>query len=262
MPTLLEVRRPQTIEHGSITFLYRPRIGEQHTDELHDVQRLLLLLSPDDSAFERLIAVGRERAVRTPCRDRFWGFVDMVLTSGDMTAALSGQVYGTSTDGLRHIPAAHVFAEGTYTITIHEDHSHLRWHVEQMARDPIAFQVQVEGTRSSPHDRRSGSRGMGIVRGSRSPGANLRRSRVARGDPCLSAAAAAGQRFCDRPFTQSTPRTGSITRGRRSCLARVSRHDEAGVRSTVSSFQSRTRTPTDVARKLETVDLTPTSSGK
>lgn len=144
MPTLLEVRRPQTIEHGSITFLYRPRINERHTDELHEVQRLLLLLSPDDCAYERLIAVGRERTVPTTCRDRFWGFVDMVLTSVDMTAALSGQVYGNGASGLKHVPAAHVFAEGTYTITIHGDHSHLRWHVEQMTRDRIAFEVQVE----------------------------------------------------------------------------------------------------------------------
>jgi hypothetical protein len=139
MSTLLEVRRPQTIEHGSITFLYRPRPDHHSADELHDVQRLLLLLAPEDSAFERLIAVGRSRVTRARCRDRFWGFVDMVLTSGDMTSALSGQVCGSS-----HIPAAHVFAEGTYRINVHADHSHLRWHVDQMARDPIAFEVQVE----------------------------------------------------------------------------------------------------------------------
>jgi hypothetical protein len=144
MPTPLEVRTPQTIEHGSITFLYRPRPDGHRADELHDVQRLLLLLAPDDSAFERLIAVGRTRVPRSTCRDRFWGFVDMVLTSHDMTAALSAQIYGTNSKGLRHIPAAHVFAEGTYTITVHGDHSHLRWHVEQMARDPIAFEIQVE----------------------------------------------------------------------------------------------------------------------
>jgi len=144
MSTLLEVRRLQTIEHGSITFLYRPRPDHHSADELHDVQRLLLLLAPEDSAFERLIAVGRTRVSRSTCRDRFWGFVDMVLTSGDMTAALSGHVFYTKAHGIRHIPAAHVFAEGTYAITVHGDHSHLRWHVDQMGRDPIAFEVQVE----------------------------------------------------------------------------------------------------------------------
>jgi hypothetical protein len=68
----------------------------------------------------------------------------MVLTSTDMTAALSGHVYRTSSRRLRHIPAAHVFAEGTYTITVHGNHSHLRWHVHEMARDPIAFSIQIE----------------------------------------------------------------------------------------------------------------------
>ncbi len=144
MPTLLEVRRPHTIEHGSINFLYRPRLEDHAADELHDVQRLLLLLAPADSAFERLIAVGRTRVLRSTCRDRFWGFVDMVLTSGDMTAALSGHVLKTKEHGMRHVPAAHVFAEGTYAIEIHGSHSHLRWHVDQMTRDPIAFEVQVE----------------------------------------------------------------------------------------------------------------------
>lgn len=142
-PTLLEVRRAQTLEQGSICFLYRPRLEE--VPELHpDVERLLLLLAPEESPFERLIAVGRKRAPRTFRRERFWGFVDMVLTPCDMTAALSGHVYGGGSSGLHPVPAARVFAEGTYTIAIHGNHSHLRWHVEQMARDPIAFAVPVE----------------------------------------------------------------------------------------------------------------------
>src|SRR5688500_16777734 len=85
------------LEHGSATFLYRPRVEEQHPDELDDVQRLLILLAPTDSAFERLIAIGRKRIPRSARRDRFWGFVDLVLTSYDMQNALGTQVYGTKT---------------------------------------------------------------------------------------------------------------------------------------------------------------------
>jgi len=144
LQTRLEVRAPQTIEQGSITFLYRPHSDKVRTDDLHDLQRLLILMAPDESAYERLIAVGRKHVPRCARRERFWGFVDMVLTSNDMTAALSGQVLRTRARRLRHLPAAHVFAEGTYAIAIHGNHSHLRWHVEHMARDPIAFQVQVE----------------------------------------------------------------------------------------------------------------------
>ena len=144
MTHMLEVKAPRTIEQGSITFFYRPRVEEQHPDELRDVQRLLVLLSPDDAAFERLIAVGRKQLPRSSRRDRFWGFVDLVLTPYDMQAALGDQVYGTKTRGLRQLPAARVFAEGTYEIAVHGEHSHLQWHVEHIARDPIAFEVQVE----------------------------------------------------------------------------------------------------------------------
>lgn len=102
------------LEQGSIAFLDRPR-------ELDDMQRLLILLSPANSSFERLIAIGRKR------RDRFWGFVDLVLTPYDMNAALGAQVYGP-----RHLPAARVFAEGTYEVETHGPHSHLRWSVDRV----------------------------------------------------------------------------------------------------------------------------------
>jgi hypothetical protein len=135
----------QTIEDGSITFLYRPRVEEQHPHELDDVQRLLLLLTPASSAFQRLIAVGRKRLPASARRDRFWGFVDLVLTQYDMHAALGAQVYGTKTRGLRHLPAARAFAEGTYEITSHEGHAHFSWHVTHFStEDPLAAEIQIE----------------------------------------------------------------------------------------------------------------------
>jgi hypothetical protein len=136
-----------TLEHGPLTILYRPRVEEQAPHDLGDVQRLLLLLSPDDSAFERVIAVGRKRLPRSARRDRFWGFVDLVLTPYDMQAALGAQVYGTKTRGLRHLPAARPFADGMYELAWHGEHAHLRWHVERIAHnDPIAFEVDVENS--------------------------------------------------------------------------------------------------------------------
>ena len=134
-----------TLEQGSITFLYRPRVEEQHPDELRDVQRLLLLLSPAGPAFERLIAVGRKRLPRSARRDRFWGFVDLVLTHYDMHAALGAQVYGTKTRGLRHLPAARPFAHGTYEVETHGPHSHFRWHIDEFnTDDPVALETPVE----------------------------------------------------------------------------------------------------------------------
>jgi hypothetical protein len=139
----------ETLEHGSITFLYRPRVEEQHPSDLGDVQRLLMLLSPADGVFERLIAIGRKR-VPLSKRDahektaRFWGFVDLVLTPNDMQAALGAQVYGTKTRGLRHLPAANPFAQGMYDLTWHGAHAHLRWHVRRQQRDAVAAHLDLE----------------------------------------------------------------------------------------------------------------------
>jgi hypothetical protein len=133
------------IEQGSITILYRPRVEEQNPHDLGDVQRLLILLSPEGGAFERVIAVGRKRLPRSSQRDRFWGFVDLVLTPYDMSAALDAQVYGTKTRGLRHLPAARAFASGMYELVMHGDHTHLRWFVTRIADDdPVAFEVDIE----------------------------------------------------------------------------------------------------------------------
>jgi hypothetical protein len=138
---------PSHLEHGSVTILYRPRVEARDPGELGDVQRLLVLLAPDDSAFERVIAVGRKRLPRSARRERFWGFVDLVLTPSDMQAALGEKVYGTKTRGLRHLPAARPFASGMYELAGHGEHTHLRWHVERIPiDDPIAFEVDVESS--------------------------------------------------------------------------------------------------------------------
>jgi hypothetical protein len=136
----------ETLELGSMTFLYRPRMEDEHPEE-SDVQRLLLLLRPDDSAFERVIAIGRRRLPRPARHERFWGFVDLVLTPFDMAAALEAQVYGTKTLGLRHLPAASPFASGTYELSLHRDHAHLRWQINEADRaDAIVRELNVEAS--------------------------------------------------------------------------------------------------------------------
>jgi hypothetical protein len=132
------------LEQGSVTFFYRPRVEEHHPDDLDDVQRLILVLSPDGGLFERAISIGRKRVPRSARRDRFWGFVDLVLTPYDMNAALGAQVYGTKTRGLRHLPAAQQFATGTYELSWHGGHAHLRWRIEDRKPDPVAADVDLE----------------------------------------------------------------------------------------------------------------------
>jgi hypothetical protein len=136
--------REEALEHGSILFLYRPRVETPEVTDLGDVQRLLVLLSAEDAQYQRLIAVGRKRLSRSAKRERFWGFVDLVLTPHDMKAALGAQVYGTKTRGLRHLPAAVPIARGRYSLTAHGEHSHLHWSAARMTTDPIAFEAEVE----------------------------------------------------------------------------------------------------------------------
>ena len=122
-----------TLEHGSLSFFFRPRVEEQQPDESDDVQRLLFLFSPGGSPMERLIAIARERTRPPDGHDRLWGYVDLVLTPYDMQVALGAQVYGA-----RHLRAARPFAGGAYELVFHDDHSHLRWSVDRVEDDAIA----------------------------------------------------------------------------------------------------------------------------
>lgn len=141
----LEVEDVQQLERGGAMFFYRPRVEEHDPQNLGDVQRIFLLLSPDGEPFERLIAIGRKRLPRSARHDRFWGYVDLVLAHYDMNAALGTQVYGTKTRGLRHLPAARPFAAGSYELTTHGEHTHLRWSVEPTdPADPVAADIALE----------------------------------------------------------------------------------------------------------------------
>ncbi len=133
MGEALRVDDLQPLEQGELTFLYRPRVED-------DVQRILLLLSAEGAAFERLIVIGRKRVPRSKRRERFWGYVDLVLSRFDMNTALDAKVYGTQT-----LPAARPFAWGTYDITTHGPHSHLRWTVERVeSHDPVTADLSIE----------------------------------------------------------------------------------------------------------------------
>ncbi|HEX7706038.1 MAG TPA: hypothetical protein VF701_06215 [Thermoanaerobaculia bacterium] len=134
-----------TLEQGTVTFLYRPRVEETAPDDMHDVQRVFALLAPVGSAFERLIAIGRERFSLAVHR-RFWGFVDLVLAPYDMTAALGAHMYGTKTRGLRHLPAAVRVAEGIYEISAYGSHTHLQWWIDRRLDEATAIEIDLEST--------------------------------------------------------------------------------------------------------------------
>lgn len=109
----------EIVERGEIDILYRPRVEHEEVDSLRDVQRLLLLLCPDERSESRLIAIGRKQL-----QARFWGFVDIVDDPRYVDATLDAYTYLTKTHGARHLPAARVAASGTYAITRHGPHTH------------------------------------------------------------------------------------------------------------------------------------------
>ena len=112
------------MERGEISFYYRPRVERWQVEDISDVQRLLLVLSPDRQRRYRVIALGRKRMPLPG--ERFWGFVDLVLDSAqDLRAALGASTYMTKTRGVRSLPAAQRIRTGEYEIVSHDGHAHL-----------------------------------------------------------------------------------------------------------------------------------------
>ncbi len=97
-------QRVEILERGNASILVRPRVEDE-------VQRLLIVLAPAGREQQRVIA-----AVRNPASSRFWGFVDVVGVPLHVAAMLEAQTYLTE-EGAHYLPAAHLVAEGTYTLT-------------------------------------------------------------------------------------------------------------------------------------------------
>jgi hypothetical protein len=135
----------EPLERGEISFLYRPHDAELSGRDPDPVQRLFLRIEPTCSPYHRLIAVAREKQLSAGARHRFWGFVDLVLTPSDLDRALEAQVYGTRTAEVRQLPAAHTFAQGDYSIDIHDGQAHLRWRVHRIDLfDGVARALELE----------------------------------------------------------------------------------------------------------------------
>lgn len=141
-----EEQQGRLLERGAIEFRYRPRVEMENPEGIQDVQRLLVVLCPEGRRRYRVFAIGRKRLPRNAARERFWGFVDLVLDSPqDLKAALAAQTYGTKTRGMRHLPAARPAARGQYTVSQHNGHTHLRWQVTTINQDDdVVRELDIE----------------------------------------------------------------------------------------------------------------------
>ena len=141
----------RVLERGDIFFFYRPRVEEQDPEGIEDIQRLLMVLSPEGRSRYRLIVIGRKRLPDAAERNRFWGFVDHVTdTPEELIDELRSQKYGTKTRGVRHLPAARPAGEGVYRLVRHDDHTHLIYALE-LPRHPNEVQRELNIERKADY---------------------------------------------------------------------------------------------------------------
>jgi hypothetical protein len=127
--------RQQTIkvlERGDIYFIYRPKIEETSPEGVEDVQRLFMLLSPQEKKRYRLLVIGRKRLPAIGDRgERTWGFVEKASrTLRGLREDLAPATYQTKTRGKRTQSTTRPAGEGVYVIVRHGDHTHLVYALE------------------------------------------------------------------------------------------------------------------------------------
>ncbi len=123
----------ETLEQGNIYFLYRPRLGIEEPEDLSDIQRFYMILSPEGKKRFRIAVIGRKKlpAPDAGGRERFWGFIETVTGSPNTVKKEMGERnYRTKTRGERKEPAARPAGEGIYRILSHGNHTHLVYALE------------------------------------------------------------------------------------------------------------------------------------
>jgi hypothetical protein len=129
-------------ERGDVFFFFRPRVERNAPRGEDDVQRFLVVLSPDGARRLRLLTVGRKRlpGAASTWRERSWGWVMRVAGSAsELDDELRGYRYDTKTRGVRDQPPARPAGAGRYAIARHGAHSHLAY---ALARPEVPGPVQ------------------------------------------------------------------------------------------------------------------------
>lgn len=109
------------VEKGDIYFFYRPRVNVEKIQSLDDIQRLHVVLAPDDETTARLFLVGKKRMPeiakgKSKSTQREWMMNDMTGKLKDIGAALVPLEYETKTRGEQEQGEAIPVGEGRYAI--------------------------------------------------------------------------------------------------------------------------------------------------
>lgn len=120
------------VEKGDIYFFYRPKVNIQRVDNIDDVQRLFLVLVPDDEDTARLFLIGKKRMPdiihdKSSSTSREWMMNDMTGKPKEIGEALAPLEYDTKTRGEQEQGEAIPVGEGRYAIFARHGSSRLAY---------------------------------------------------------------------------------------------------------------------------------------
>ena len=120
------------VEKGDIYFFYRPKVDTEKVQGLDDVQRLHLVLVPDDEDTARLFVVGKKRMPKIirgkpQSTTREWMMNDMTGKPKEIGKALAPLEYDTKTRGEQEQGEAIPVGEGRYAIFERHDSTRLAY---------------------------------------------------------------------------------------------------------------------------------------
>ncbi|WP_142850179.1 hypothetical protein [Telmatospirillum sp. J64-1] len=131
----------EILEDGSIYFIYRPKKGAEEVEDLSDVQRFFVVLSPRGKKRLRRLVLGRKKMARIDAHQRHWGFVDQVAQSGTTVERDLQGKSGAEAGGRPEEPARPA-GEGHYLILRHGNHTHLAYSL-QLPSEPGEAQKEL-----------------------------------------------------------------------------------------------------------------------
>lgn len=138
------------LERGNILFFYRPRMGVLHPQSPDDLERVYLMLLPDDQKQHRNrlfnVAHGAFPAIvpgRALPEERNWAFAQEVSANPEeVLANLEKDIPAPpEPSGQRARPWAPAAGQGRYAIVVHENHTHLAY---RLAKPDKPGEVQKE----------------------------------------------------------------------------------------------------------------------
>lgn len=114
------------IEKGDIYFFYRNKADIDRAKSLNDVQRLYMIIVPDDGDKGRMFVIGKKRMPklsRSKPKAREWMMNIMTDQPQNIGEELRPAEYETKTKGSRRLSEAFPAGEGRYALVEHDGHT-------------------------------------------------------------------------------------------------------------------------------------------